>query len=233
MTQYFDRLTRGQFRNDWLRSHHSFSFGEFHDATRMGFRSLRVINEDQVAPAGGFAPHGHRDMEIITYVLDGELGHEDSLGNGSVIRPGEIQRMSAGTGIRHSEMNPSKTTPVHFLQIWIEPNQTGHAPSYEQVQLAPEAGINGFTPIATPQGGEGAISLNQDTILSVSKPKAGETVDVMLDANRFGFLHIVSGLIEIDGKLYRSGDGIGFEGTDVPFALTAQKPSEVLFFNLA
>lgn len=233
MTQHFDTLTRGQFRNDWLRSHHSFSFGEFHDPNRMGFRSLRVINEDHVAPAGGFAPHGHRDMEIITYVLEGELGHEDSLGNGSVIRPGEIQRMSAGTGIRHSEMNASQTNPVHFLQIWVEPNKAGHAPSYEQVQLSAEAGKNGFSAIATPEGGEGAISLNQDAILSVSKPKTNETVDVMLEGNRYGFLHIVSGQIDIDGKLYRAGDGIGFDGTDVPFALTARKPSEVLFFNLA
>jgi len=233
MTQHFDRLTRGQFRNDWLRSHHTFSFGEFRDPTRMGIRSLRVINEDHVAPAGGFAPHGHRDMEIITYVLDGELGHKDSLGNGSVIRPGEIQRMSAGTGIRHSEMNASAENPVHFPQIWVEPNKTGHTPSYEQVTLSPDTGLNGFTPIATPEGGERAISLNQDASLFVSKPKTGETVDVMLDINRYGFLHIVSGQVEIDGKIYRAGDGIAFEGTDVPFAVTAQKPSEILFFDLA
>lgn len=233
MTQHFDTLTRGQFRNDWLRSHHTFSFGEFHDPKRMGFRSLRVINEDRVTPAGGFATHGHKDMEIITYVLDGELGHKDSLGNGSVIRPGEIQRMSAGTGIRHSEMNASNEYPVHFLQIWVEPNKVGHAPSYEQVEILPNAGLSGFTAIATPEGGAGAISLNQDAILSVSKPKSGENVDVMLDANRYGFLHIVTGQVEIDGRIYCSGDGLSFEGTDVPFALTAQKQSEILFFNLA
>lgn len=233
MTQYFDTLSRGQFRNDWLRSHHTFSFGEFHDPKRMGFRGLRVINEDHVAPAGGFAPHGHRDMEIITYVLEGELGHEDSLGNGSIIRPGEIQRMSAGTGIRHSEMNASATNPVHFLQIWVQPNKTGHAPSYQQVQLVPDAGTKGFTPIATPEGGEGAISLNQDAILSVSRPNTGETVDVMLEADRYGFLHIVSGQIEIDNQIFRAGDGVAIDGTDVPFALTALKPSEVLFFDLS
>ncbi len=232
MTQYYDSLTRGQFRNGWLNSRHSFSFGEFHDPRRMGFRSLRVINEDHVAPAGGFAQHGHRDMEIITYVLDGELGHEDSLGNGSIIRPGEIQRMSAGTGIRHSEMNASNKAPVHFLQIWIEPKKNGHTPSYEQVELLPDAGKNGFTPIATPEGDLGAISLNQDATILVSKPDAGETVDVMLDANRYGFLHIVKGGVEIEGKTYRTGDGLAFEGTDVPFALTAQTPSEILFFNL-
>lgn len=233
MTQHYDTLNRGQFRNSWLKSHHTFSFGEFHDPNRMGFRSLRVINEDHVAPAGGFAPHGHKDMEIITYVLDGQLGHKDSLGNGSVIRPGEIQRMSAGTGIRHSEMNASDETPVHFLQIWIEPNKSGHAPSYGQVELLPDAGKNGFTPIATPSGGAGAISLNQDVSISVSKPRAGDIVDVMLGADRYGFLHIVKGSVEIDGKTYRAGDGLAFEGTDVPFAITAKKSSEILFFNLA
>jgi redox-sensitive bicupin YhaK (pirin superfamily) len=233
MTQHYTSDRRGKFRNDWLNSHHTFSFGEFHDPKRMGFRSLRVINEDRVVPAGGFATHGHRDMEIITYVLDGELAHKDSIGNGSVIRPGEIQRMSAGTGIRHSEMNGSYDAPVHFLQIWIEPNKKGFAPSYEQVELAPETGKNGFTAIATPEGNAGAISLNQDAILSVSKPDAGETVDVMLDANRYGFLHIVKGEVEIDGKTYSVGDGLAFEGKDVPFALTALTPSEILFFNLA
>lgn len=126
----------------------------------MGFRGLRVINEGRVTPGGGFATHGHRDMEIITYVREGALGHEDSLGNGSVIRPGEIQRMSAGTGIRHSEMNASNDDPVHFLQIWVESNTAGHLPSYEQVNLPDSAGTNGFTPIATPDGGDGAISLN-------------------------------------------------------------------------
>ena len=233
MTQHYDSLSRGQFRNSWLKSHHTFSFGEFHDPKRMGFRSLRVINEDYVAPAGGFARHGHKDMEIITYVLDGQLGHKDSLGNGSIIRPGEIQRMSAGTGIRHSEMNASNEMPVHFLQIWIEPDKHGHAPSYEQVEIAQSAGKNGFTPIATPTGGDGAISLNQDAVISVSKPDAGETIDVMLETNRYGFLHIVKGSVEIDGKIYRAGDGLAFKGTDVPFALHAKKDSEILLFNLA
>jgi redox-sensitive bicupin YhaK (pirin superfamily) len=233
MTRHYDTNTRGKFRNDWLDSRHTFSFGDFHDPKRMGFRNLRVINEDKVVPAGGFAAHGHRDMEIVTYVLDGELAHKDSIGNGSVIRPGEIQRMSAGTGIRHSEMNGSYDAPVHFLQIWIEPNKNGHAPSYEQIELPLDVGKNGFTPIATPDGNTGAISLNQDATISVSKPDAGETVDVMLDADRYGFLHIVKGDVEIDGKTYSVGDGLTFEGTDVPFALTALTQSEILFFNLA
>jgi len=233
MSQHYDTRSRGQFHNSWLQSHHTFSFGGFQDSRRMGFRSLRVINEDRVTPAGGFAPHGHRDMEIITYVLEGELGHKDNLGNGSVIRPGEIQRMSAGTGIRHSEMNASSDAPVHFLQIWIEPNKSGHAPSYAQVQLLPESGKSGFTPIATPDGGSGAISLNQDATLSVSKPDAGEAVDITLSADRYGFLHIVKGSVEVDGKTYRAGDGLAFEGIDGAFAMTASERSEVLLFNLA
>jgi len=233
MIQHYDTFARGQFRNSWLKSHHTFSFGEFHDPKRMGFRSLRVINEDEVAPAGGFAPHGHKDMEIITYVLEGQLGHKDSIGNGSVILPGEIQRMSAGTGIRHSEMNASAEEPVHFLQIWIEPDRSGHAPSYEQVELLPDTGKNGFTPIATPNGGPGAVSLNQDASISVSKPKAGERIDVMLSSDRYGFLHIVNGSVEIEGKAYSAGDGIAFEGSDVPFNITAQQASEILLFNLA
>jgi len=232
MTLHFDSASRGQFRNDWLDSRHTFSFGEYHDPKRMGFRSLRVINEDLVTPGGGFATHGHRDMEIVTYVLEGALVHKDSLGNGSVIRPGEIQRMSAGTGIRHSEMNASHEAQVHFLQIWIEPNKSGHAPSYEQAPLNPDAGQNGFTPIASSNGGEGAISLNQDVSISVSKPRVEETVEVTLGKDRYGFLHIVAGHVEIDGKIYGAGDGLAFEGADVPFALTAQEPSEILFFNL-
>jgi len=233
MAHHYDTRTRGKFSNSWLNSHHTFSFGEFHDPKRMGFRSLRVINEDHVAPAGGFGPHGHRDMEIVTYVLEGELAHKDSIGNGSVIRPGEIQRMSAGTGIRHSEMNASKDAHVDFLQIWIKPNKKGHAPSYEQIKLPTSTGKNGFTPIATQQGSADAISLNQDVIISVSKPDANETIDVMLDVGRYGFLHIVKGDVEIDNKTYHAGGGVAFDGTDVPFALTAQTASEILFFNLA
>ncbi len=233
MTKDFRRETRGTSTNSWLDSQHTFSFGDFQDPARMGFRSLRVINEDHVSPAGGFAPHGHRDMEIITYVTSGALGHKDSLGNGSVIRPGEIQRMSAGTGIRHSEMNASDEEPVHFLQIWVEPNAAGHAPSYEQVELVENAGLGGFTPIATPEGGMGAISLNQDAVLSVSKPSAGETVEIALDAKRYGFLHVVKGSVNVGSKTYRTGDAFAFEGSDGTFKITAQEASEILLFNLA
>jgi redox-sensitive bicupin YhaK (pirin superfamily) len=232
IVQDFDRGSRGTTQISWLESHHTFSFGEFHDPNRMGFRSLRVINEDHVIAGGGFAQHGHRDMEILTYVISGALGHKDSLGNGSIIRPGEIQRMSAGTGIRHSEMNASNDEPVHFLQIWVEPNAPGHAPSYEQIELAKNAGQLGFTPIATSAGGGGAISLHQDVILSVSKPSVGEAIEVAVDANRYGFLHFVKGALDIGGKTYRAGDGFAFEGLDGSFVMTAQEASEILFFNL-
>lgn len=233
MLQSYTADSRGQFRNDWLKSAHTFSFGDFRDPERMGYRSLRVINEDVVAPAGGFAPHGHKDMEIITYVLEGALEHKDSLGNGSIIRPGEIQRMSAGTGIRHSEMNASRDAPVHFLQIWIEPNQYGHAPSYEQVPLSETAGRGGFTPIARPSGGEGAISLNQDASILLGKPVTGETVQISLAAGRYGFLHIAQGEVEIAGQMYGSGDAYAFEGVETPLSLTAQEPSELLLFDLS
>ena len=233
MIRHFNARARGRFDNSWLNSYHTFSFGEFYDPERMGYRSLRVINEDAVVPAEGFGTHGHRDMEIITYVLAGELAHKDSIGNGSIIRPGEIQRMSAGTGIRHSEMNPSHDAPVHFLQIWIEPHRKGYVPSYEQLELLRETGVNGFTPIATPDGDVGAISLNQDVVISVAKPKRGEAVDVLLDAGRYGFLHIVKGNIEVDGKAYRAGDGLAFDGASASVNLQGQTSSEVLFFDLA
>jgi redox-sensitive bicupin YhaK (pirin superfamily) len=233
MTIDFKNSERGTSTNDWLDSQHTFSFGEFQRSDRMGFRNLRVINEDHVSPAGGFAPHGHRDMEIITFVTSGALGHKDSLGNGSVIRPGEIQRMSAGTGIRHSEMNASDTEPVHFLQIWIEPDANGYQPSYEQVELISGAGEQGFTPIASPEGGKGAISLNQDAVLSISRPAAGENVTIGLGEGRYGFVHVVQGSIEFAGKTYGSGDGIGFDSSDGLASFAALEASEVLFFDLA
>jgi redox-sensitive bicupin YhaK (pirin superfamily) len=232
MTIDFKNSDRGTSTNDWLDSQHTFSFGEYQRSDRMGFRNLRVINEDLVKPAGGFAPHGHRDMEIITFVTSGALGHKDSLGNGSVIRPGEIQRMSAGTGIRHSEMNVSDTDPVHFLQIWIEPDASGYQPSYEQVELIPGAGEQGFTPIASQNGGEGAISLNQDARIMISRPSAGESVAIALDKGRYGFVHVVKGSIEIAGKTYGAGDGIGFDSSDDIASFAALEASEVLLFDL-
>ena len=232
MAQIYKAEDRGTHSTSWLESHHTFSFGNFHDANRMGYRNLRVINDDQIAPAGGFGLHGHNDMEIITYVTSGAIGHKDSLGNGSVIRPGEIQRMSAGTGIRHSELNASRTEPVHLLQIWIEPDKSDYLPSYEQVELIDKVGRQGFTEIASQNGGIGAISLNQNATLSVSKPIAGERVEAVVDAGRYGFLHIVHGEIEINGETLKMGDSLAFDETDSPLDVAALRNAEMLFFDL-
>ena len=159
---------RGRTKIDWLDSRHSFSFGDYYDPAQIGFRTLRVINEDQVRAGAGFPTHGHRDMEIITYVLDGALEHKDSLGNGSIIRVGEVQRMSAGAGIQHSEFNHSKSAPVHFLQIWIVPAERGIAPGYEQKPIEVQKSRGALLPIATPQGKDGAVMLHQDAIVSTA-----------------------------------------------------------------
>ncbi|MEO1473604.1 MAG: pirin family protein [Pseudomonadota bacterium] len=232
MTIIHDRNHRGVSKTGWLDSQHTFSFGNFRDPNRMGVESLRVINEDRVIPGAGFATHGHQDMEILTYVLSGALAHKDSLGNGSIIRPGEIQRMSAGTGIRHSEMNASDTAPVHFLQIWIEPSERGIAPSYEQVELINSAGHGGFTLIAGPNGGEGAVSLHQDARIWLARPAEGTTVSLPSGANRAGFLQVVAGQVDINGEALRAGDGL--ELSDVrPLDITAETDAELIFFDLA
>jgi redox-sensitive bicupin YhaK (pirin superfamily) len=173
MIRFRDRNTRGQSRTGWLDSRHSFSFADYRDPAQMGFRALRVINEDRVIPGAGFPPHGHRDMDIVTYVLEGALEHKDSLGNGTVIRPGEVQRMSAGTGIVHSEFNPSETEPVHFLQIWIIPDHVGLKPSYEQKAFPREERLGKLRLVAAPDGRDGAVSLHQDARLYVAALEAG------------------------------------------------------------
>lgn len=232
MSMIHDRNHRGTSKTGWLESQHTFSFGGFHDPDRMGVESLRVINEDRVIPGAGFPTHGHRDMEIITYVISGALAHEDSIGNGSIIRPGEIQRMSAGSGIRHSEMNASDTEPVHFLQIWIEPDELGIAPSYEQVALLENAGQNGFSMIASPEGGPGAIKLHQDARLWLARTSEGETVTLPSAEGRVGFLQIVAGQVEIGGETLRSGDGLELKPTS-PHTITAVTPAEMIYFDLA
>lgn len=231
MQRIHDRDLRGKVRTGWLDSQHTFSFGHFHDPERMGLRSLRVINEDRVIPGAGFAEHGHADMEIITYVISGALAHKDSLGTGSIIRPGEIQRMSAGTGIRHSEMNPSGEEPVHFLQIWVQPEQAGLEPSYEQVTLADDAGSGGFTPIAGPDVGEGGVTIHQDARILVAKPKDGETLELQVREGRAAFLQLVAGEIALDGETLRAGDGLEIDAATV-LSFTAQADSEILLFDL-
>ena len=223
---------RGIGRADWLDSRFSFSFADYHDPAHMGFRSLRVINEDRVAPEGGFPTHPHRDMEIITYVMDGALAHKDSLGNGAAIRPGEIQRMSAGTGILHSEFNPSKTDPVHLLQIWIMPKARGGAPSYAQ-QTIDSASVTGkFGLIASGNGRDGSVGIQQDADLWLAKLKKGESAEFKLRKGRGAWAQIARGDVAFEDVQLAAGDGASWQDPG-SVTLTARADSEVLLFDLA
>ncbi len=216
----------------WLNTRHTFSFDQYYDPKHMGFRSLRVINEDHVAPSGGFPTHPHRDMEIITYVLEGALEHKDSLGTGSVIRPGDGQRMSAGRGIRHSEMNPSAKDPVHLLQIWITPDRSGYEPSYEQ-KTFPEAEKCGkLRLIASPDGKDGSVTIHQDARLYVSLLSPGQTVVHKLGKGRYAWLQVAKGAVELNGKKLSQGDGAAIENENA-LEIKAAKDSEILLFDLA
>jgi quercetin 2,3-dioxygenase len=216
----------------WLKTRHTFSFNDYHDPKWMGFRSLRVINEDWVAPSGGFPTHPHRDMEIITYVLSGKLEHKDSLGTGSVILPGDGQRMTAGRGIRHSEANPSSTESVHLLQIWILPDKPGHDPGYEQKSF-PEAEKRGkLRLIASSDGAEGSVKIHQDAKLFVTLLAAGEEVKQLLDAKRHAWLQVAKGEVELNGHKLRQGDGAAIsEEKELTIKATAE--AEVLLFDMA
>ena len=223
---------RGAARLGWLDSRHSFSFGDYYDPRFMGFRSLRVINEDVVAPAGGFPTHPHRDMEIITYILEGKLEHKDSLGTGSTILPGDGQRMTAGRGIRHSEMNPSQTEPVHLLQIWILPEKNGLEPSYEQKSF-PESEKRGkLRVIASRDGREGSVRINQDAQLYVSLLAPGEQVTHDFGKNRSGWLQVAKGGVELNGAKLNQGDGAAISD-EQKLTIKGTKDSEVLLFDLA
>jgi quercetin 2,3-dioxygenase len=223
---------RGHANHGWLDSHHSFSFADYYDPAHMGFRGLRVINEDRVAPGRGFGAHPHRDMEIISYVLDGALEHRDSMGNGSIIRAGEIQRMSAGTGVRHSEFNASKHEPVHFLQIWIIPARRGLEPSYEQ-KLVPEAERAGtLRLVVDPEGRDGAVKINADARLYATLLDAGERVEHVVAAGRHAWIQVARGVIDVAGETLRAGEGAAVSGL-AELVLTAIEPAEVLVFDLA
>jgi redox-sensitive bicupin YhaK (pirin superfamily) len=222
--------SRGRTRIDWLDSRHTFSFGEYHDPARMGFRALRVVNDDRVAPGGGFPTHGHADMEILSYVLEGALEHRDSLGTGSVIRPGDVQRMSAGTGVRHSEANASKTEPVHFLQIWIVPDRRGHAPGYEQ-KAFPEAERRGrLRLVASRDGRDGSVTLHQDVSLFTGALAAGETAALALAKGRHAFVHVARGAAVVNGAALAEGDGAALS-EESAVALDG-RGGEVLVFDL-
>jgi len=223
---------RGGADYGWLNTRHSFSFDRYYDPRFMGFRSLRVINEDWVAPGQGFPMHPHRDMEIITYVLKGALAHNDSMGNGSIIHPGDGQRMSAGTGVRHSEANPSQADPVHLLQIWITPDRPGHAPGYEQ-KAFPEAEKRGkLRLIASPDGKDGSVKINQDASLYVSLLAPGQQVTHELTGGRYAWLQVAKGAVELNGKKLKQGDGAAVHDEQT-LSIRGDEDSEILLFDLA
>jgi len=223
---------RGRTKIDWLDSRHTFSFGEYYDPQHMGFRALRVINDDCVAPGGGFGTHPHRDMEIITVVLDGALEHEDSLGNGSVIRPGDVQRMTAGAGIRHSEFNHSQQEPVHFLQIWLLPERNGLQPGYEQKTFAPEQTKGTWRAVVAPEGKDGALTIHQDASLAVASLSRGEQSTYSLKPGRYAWVQVASGGVTLNGNPLRAGDGAAVSD-ETKLTVKATAPSELLLFDLA
>ena len=232
MIQIRRSAERGHARHGWLESRHSFSFAGYYDPEFMGFRSLRVINEDRVEPGRGFDAHSHRDMEILSYVLDGTLEHLDSMGNGSVIRPGELQLMRAGTGVTHSEYNHSKQDPVHFLQIWILPDREGLEPGYEQRAFPAEDRRGRFLRIASPDGVEGSVRISQDASLYATLLETGDAVEQALDPKRFAWLQVARGELRLNGEhTLSAGDGVAIAGEEA-LSLVAQSSAEALLFDL-
>jgi redox-sensitive bicupin YhaK (pirin superfamily) len=222
---------RGRADHGWLNSFHTFSFADYYDPEHMGFRTLRVINDDTVAPGMGFGAHGHQDMEIVSYVLDGELAHKDSMGNGSVIRPGDVQRMSAGTGVRHSEMNPSKKDAVHFLQIWIVPDRRGHQPGYEQIAFPPSERRGTLRLVASPDGAGGSVTIHQDVRLYAGLFDRGERATHTVAPGRHAWIHVARGSAQVAGLELGAGDAVS---TSEPGDLVITGDgAEVLVFDLA
>lgn len=222
---------RGDANFGWLNSRHTFSFGHYYDPNFMGFGPLRVINEDRVQPAQGFDTHGHSDMEIISYVLDGALEHRDSMGNGSVIRPGDVQRMSAGTGVRHSEFNASDTDPVHFLQIWILPESKGLQPSYEQVHFAAEDKRGRLCLVGSRDGRDGSVTIHQDADLYATVLGDGDAVSHELAEGRKGWVQVATGSALLNEEQLYPGDGVAVEGP-ATFRLAGSSESEILLFDM-
>jgi quercetin 2,3-dioxygenase len=222
---------RGLADHGWLRSYHSFSFADYYDPEHAGFGHLRVINEDRIQPGTGFGTHGHRDMEIISYVLEGALAHEDSMGNGSTIDPGDVQRMSAGTGVTHSEFNGQRDRPVHFLQIWLVPDRRGLTPGYEQKAI-PEAEERGVLRlVASRDGREGSVTIHQDADLYASRLLPGERVKHALAEGRHAWLQVVSGRVELNGTALGAGDGAAVS-QETGLEVVALEPAHFLLFDL-
>jgi redox-sensitive bicupin YhaK (pirin superfamily) len=223
---------RGRTEIGWLHSWHSFSFGRYYDPNNMGYRTLRVINDDIIEPRGGFGEHGHDNMEIITWIINGELRHGDSTGADDVIRPGEVQAMTAGRGIRHSEVNPSATEAVHLIQIWIEPDRANLEPSYRQKKFDQSGRANQWQSIASPDGRADSMVIHQDATLSVAELSTAKRLTASLDAGRHGYLHVAYGAVQVGDTKLTGGDAITFDG-ETSLGIAASEDSQLLFFDLA
>ncbi|KKO62869.1 Quercetin 2,3-dioxygenase [Janthinobacterium sp. KBS0711] len=222
---------RGAANHGWLNSHHSFSFGSYHDPLHMGFGPLLVINEDRVTPGQGFGTHGHRDMEIISYVLDGALEHKDSMGTGSVLHYGDVQRMSAGSGVRHSEFNHSATDGLHFLQIWIQPNVMGIPPSYEEKHFTPESKRGKLRLIASSDGRQGSVLIHQDAAIYASILQEGEQAEHALEEGRLAYVHLIRGSLVVNGTPLKAGDALKLT-QEASVIITQPEDAEFLLFDL-
>ena len=222
---------RGYADHGWLKSFHSFSFADYHDPAHMGFGNLRVINEDRITAGTGFGTHGHRDMEIVSYVLDGELAHKDSLGTGAAIRPGEVQRMTAGTGVRHSEFNHAEGRTTHFLQIWLLPSERNLAPGYEQKAFSAEDKRGKLRLVASPGGEEGSVTLHADAQIRAGLFDAGESAELVLDPKRLAYVHVARGEVSVNGQALKAGDAARLVDESL-LKISDGKAAEVLVFNL-
>ena len=222
---------RGHLNHGWLDTYHSFSFGDYYEASQMGFRALRVMNEDRVAAGQGFGMHPHRDMEIVTLVLSGALAHKDSLGHGETLRPGELQRMTAGTGIRHSEFNPSDTEPVHLYQVWILPRAAGLTPSYEQKAFDPAERAGRWQLVASPDGANGSLTIQQDAQILLADLAAGQELQRSIDAGRYAWLQVLRGSVEVNGLAVQTSDGLGVSD-ESQVNLRATNNAELMLFDL-
>lgn len=231
MIQFRDRGARGRHQGGQIDARHSFSFADYNDPRHMGFRALRVLNEDRVVPGAGFPEHGHQDMEIVTIVLKGAVVHRDNLGNNAIIRAGEVQRMSAGTGIRHSERNPSADEPTHLLQIWIIPAEAGGAPSYEQRSFADDGARNRWVTIASGDARDESLTLRQDAVMDVARLDDGNILTRSLDPTRGYWVQVVAGIVSLNGTEMREGDGAAVTSED-RLAIEAETDAEVLLIDL-